>query len=61
MNEEQSIGQVLDSVHGTLKQAGMDHEMLIVDTNSKDRTREIAREQGAVVIDEPLRAYGRAY
>jgi dolichol-phosphate hexosyltransferase len=61
MNEEQSIGQVLDSVHSTLTQAGMQHEMLIVDTNSKDRTRDIAREKGARVIEEPRRGYGRAY
>jgi len=61
MNEEQSIGQVLDSVHSTLSQAGMEHEMLIVDTNSKDRTRDIAREKGARVIEEPRRGYGRAY
>jgi len=32
-----------------------------VDTNSKDRTREIAAERGAVVIEEPRRGYGRAY
>jgi dolichol-phosphate hexosyltransferase len=61
MNEEQSIGQVLDSVRSTLSQAGMDHEMLIVDTNSKDRTREIAKDKGARVIEEPRRGYGRAY
>ncbi len=61
MNEEQSIGQVLDSVHSTLKQAGIDHEVLIVDTNSKDRTRDIAREKGAKVVEEPRRGYGRAY
>ena len=61
MNEEQSIGQVLDSVHSTLRQAGIDHEMLIVDTNSKDRTKEIAKDKGAKVIEEPRRGYGRAY
>jgi glycosyltransferase involved in cell wall biosynthesis len=61
MNEEQSIGLVLDSVHTTLSKAKLDHEMLIVDTNSKDRTREIAKEKGARVIEEPRRGYGRAY
>ncbi len=39
----------------------MEYEILVVDTNSKDRTREIAAERGAVVIDEPRRGYGRAY
>ncbi|MCX6650164.1 MAG: glycosyltransferase family 2 protein [Methanomassiliicoccales archaeon] len=59
MNEEESIGQVIDSVHQALN--GFEHEVLVVDTNSKDRTREIAVEKGAVVIEEPRRGYGRAY
>jgi len=59
MNEEESIGQVIDSVHQALK--GIEHEVLVVDTSSKDRTREIAAEKGAVVIEEPRRGYGRAY
>ncbi|MCJ2532735.1 MAG: glycosyltransferase family 2 protein, partial [Candidatus Thermoplasmatota archaeon] len=36
-------------------------EILVVDTNSVDRTKEIATSLGAVVIDEPRRGYGRAY
>ena len=59
MNEEKSIGEVLDAVNIALK--GADYEVLVVDTNSKDRTREIAAEKGAMVIDEPRRGYGRAY
>lgn len=59
MNEEESVGRVIDDVHKALK--GWDHEVMIVDTNSKDRTREIALEKGAVVIEEPRRGYGRAY
>ncbi|MHC1681022.1 MAG: glycosyltransferase family 2 protein [Methanomassiliicoccales archaeon] len=59
MNEEESIGQVIDSVHLALQ--GWDFEILVVDTNSKDRTKEIAAQKGAVVIDEPRRGYGRAY
>ncbi len=59
MNEEESIGQVIDSVRQALP--GWDYEILVVDTNSKDRTREIAMEKGAVVVEEPRRGYGRAY
>jgi glycosyltransferase involved in cell wall biosynthesis len=59
MNEEQSIGLVIDEVRAAL--GSRDHEILVVDTNSKDRTREIATGKGAVVIDEPRRGYGRAY
>ena len=61
MNEEASIGQVLDEVRAALTGAGIDFDMSIVDTNSKDRTREIALSKGARVIEEPRRGYGRAY
>ena len=59
MNEEDSIGPVIDEVRGAL--AGRDLEILTVDTDSQDRTNEIAVSKGARVIPEPRRGYGRAY
>lgn len=59
MNEEASIGLVIDEVNQALN--AVPHETLVVDTDSKDKTREIAAAKGAVVIDEPRRGYGRAY
>lgn len=61
MNEEEAIGKVLDDVHAALGKIIAPYEILVVDTNSKDRTVEIAKEKGARVIDEPRRGYGRAY
>ncbi|HLE46037.1 MAG TPA: glycosyltransferase family 2 protein [Thermoplasmata archaeon] len=60
MNEEASIGQVLDQVAAAMAGHGS-HEVLVVDTDSHDRTVEIARGKGARVIAEPRRGYGRAY
>ncbi|MHB8395598.1 MAG: glycosyltransferase family 2 protein [Thermoplasmataceae archaeon] len=56
INEEQTIGQVIDTImeNGNV-------EVIVVDTSSRDRTREIAREKGAIVIEEPRRGYGVAY
>lgn len=59
MNEEASIAAVIGEVRRTL--AGRDLEILTVDTNSRDRTNEIAAAKGARVIPEPRRGYGRAY
>ena len=59
MNEEASIGSVIDEVRAAL--AGRDLEILIVDTSSRDRTTEIAASKGARVVAEPRRGYGRAY
>jgi len=36
-------------------------EVIVVDNNSSDRTAELARQQGARVIHEKVRGYGRAY
>jgi glycosyltransferase involved in cell wall biosynthesis len=59
MNEEASIGAVIDEVRRAL--ASRDLEILTVDTNSRDRTNEIAAAKGARVIAELRRGYGRAY
>jgi len=61
MNEEKSIGSVLDEIHATMRASGLDYEILVVDTDSKDRTREISRAKGAIVVEESRRGYGRAY
>ncbi len=56
MNEERTIGQVIDSLKY------LDPlEIIVVDTDSKDKTRDIATERGAIVIEEPRRGYGVAY
>ncbi len=61
LNEEKSIGQVIDEIHQAMQGAGIDYEVAIIDGLSKDRTREIAREKGARVIEERRKGYGRAY
>ncbi|HEX9907383.1 MAG TPA: glycosyltransferase family 2 protein [Thermoplasmata archaeon] len=60
MNEEKSIGLVIDELNKAFSGKGS-LEILVVDTNSKDRTRDIAKEKGAKIVDEPRRGYGRAY
>src|SRR5437016_9827198 len=53
MNEEASIGAVLDEVLAAFR--GRDIEIVIVDTDSRDRTRDIATGKGARVVAEPRR------
>lgn len=40
--------------------AGWDHEIIVCDNNSTDRTSEIARENGASVVFEPINQIARA-
>lgn len=62
LNEEAGIGPTLDGIdRGAFAALGWDLEILVVDGNSKDRTREEAERRGARVLVEPRRGYGRAY
>ena len=58
INEEAGIGHVLDSIP---KDPNLRIEVLIIDTDSTDRTKAIAISKGARVINESRRGYGRAY
>ena len=54
-NEEKAIGKVIKSLKKYV------NEIYIVDCNSTDKTREIAKKLGAKIIIEPRKGYGRAY
>ena len=54
-NEAQAIGRVLADLPADLAT-----EVIVVDSNSNDRTPEIAATMGARVIREPRRGYGQA-
>jgi glycosyltransferase involved in cell wall biosynthesis len=60
MNEERSIGLVINDIKNALD-GRRTYEIIVVDTDSRDLTRDIATGHGAVVVDEPRRGYGRAY
>jgi glycosyltransferase involved in cell wall biosynthesis len=55
LNEEGSIGQVVAAVPRNLVS-----RIIVVDNGSSDRTAEVAREAGAVVVPQPERGYGAA-
>jgi glycosyltransferase involved in cell wall biosynthesis len=55
LNEEKGIQQVLADLPDFVD------EVIVVDNNSTDRTADVARKMGAIVIPELDRGYGRAY
>ena len=62
INEEHGIGPTLDVVdRAAFKAKGWDLDILVIDGNSKDRTKAEAEQRGARVIIEPRKGYGRAY
>ncbi len=54
-NEEQSIGKVVEAIPGSI----VSH-VIVVNNNSSDSTVEVAKQAGAIVLDEPRRGYGWA-
>ena len=60
LNEEESIGLVVDAAKQGIARTGLPGEVLVVDNASKDRSAEVARAHGARVILEQRRGYGAA-
>jgi glycosyltransferase involved in cell wall biosynthesis len=62
LNEEAGIGVTLDSIdRKAFANRDTELEVIIVDGNSHDQTRDIAETKGARVVVEPRKGYGRAY
>jgi len=62
LNEEKGIGKTIDSINRAyFEKNNWDLEVIIIDGDSKDKTREIARDKGAKIILEKRKGYGRAY
>ena len=61
LDEEATIAACVRSAWAGIRAAGADGEVLVVDNGSTDRSAELARAEGAVVVDEPRRGYGSAY
>jgi hypothetical protein len=55
LNEEQAIGIVVDGIP-----RGAVDAIVVVDNGSDDRTAEVARDAGAIVVRQPERGYGAA-
>lgn len=53
-NEEDSIGKVIRDIPDIVRR------VIVCNNGSKDQTKEIAQDAGAIVVDEPISGYGRA-
>lgn len=58
-NEERTLGGVLKDVQRAMQKTSYHYRILVVDDGSKDKTAEIARAVGALVVQHP-RNYGLA-
>ena len=53
-NEENAVGKVIQEIPSIVK------EIIVVNNNSNDKTKIVAKENGATVLDDPIQGYGRA-
>ena len=60
MNEEEGIETCLDWIEEAVLELGLPTEIIVSDS-STDRTPEIARERGAIVVEPDQQGYGYAY
>ncbi len=60
LNEEQSIGRVLDDLQAAIHRLEVAASIFVVDNGSTDGTATVASARGATVIREPRRGYGQA-
>lgn len=54
-NEENAVGKVIDEIPKEIID-----EVIVVNNNSNDQTKVVAKKHGATVLDEPIQGYGRA-
>nr|WP_277542942.1 glycosyltransferase family 2 protein [Halomicroarcula sp. FL173] len=60
MNEEEGIAECIQRIQNALSALGISGEIIISD-DSTDKTPEIAREMGAIVVEPDKPGYGYAY
>ena len=61
LNEEENITECVTRALTTMRDAGIDGEVVVADNASEDRSAELATAAGARVVAEPRRGYGSAY
>lgn len=62
LNEEFGIKQTISAIpNEKLQKLGNEIEILVIDGNSTDLTRDVAAQMGAKVLNEKRTGYGRAY
>jgi len=60
-NEEQTIGTCIDKINLVFKGKQINGEIIVSDNASTDSSAKIAKEKGAIVVNQPIEGYGATY
>ncbi len=61
LNEEQAIGRCLKKIKQIINQNNINSEIIVVDNNSTDNSKQIAINNEVIVLNEIKKGYGNAY
>jgi glycosyltransferase involved in cell wall biosynthesis len=61
LNEAETIAECVHQARAVLDANGIPGEVVVVDNGSSDGSGKLARDAGALVVEEPRRGYGSAY
>jgi glycosyltransferase involved in cell wall biosynthesis len=61
LNEVDHIHECVTRAFQALEEGALDGEVIVADNGSTDGSAEVARDAGALVVNEPRRGYGSAY
>jgi glycosyltransferase involved in cell wall biosynthesis len=61
LDEAETIAECVTTARAVLDEAGLAGEVIVVDNGSTDGSGDLARDAGAIVVEEPRRGYGSAY
>lgn len=61
LNEEDAIGICIRKIKDVLAKQGIKGEIIVADNGSVDRSVEVAKSEGAIVVSESTKGYGAAY
>jgi len=54
LNEQETIGQVITDIHNVMKSTKYKYKVQVVDDGSKDNTKKVAEQAGALVYSHPI-------
>lgn len=60
LNEEDTIGVCVEKAVRAMREASISGEVIVADNGSEDRSKSIATDAGARIVDVPIRGYGSA-
>ena len=60
LNEEETVGQCINTLKDSLKDASLAYEIIVADNGSSDKSAEISGALGAIVVSVSEKGYGAA-